>query len=468
MILNFINRNEELEFLKERYKRKNFEFFVVYGRRRVGKTELIKNFLKDKKAIYFLCDKSGTVRNIERFKKKIAEYLNEPIIASNDIEEVFSYFVKKIDERVILVFDEFSYLLEKDDAIPSIFQVICDELLKGKNIFLILCGSSISMMESGVLSSKSPLYGRKTGHIKLFPVRFKYFKDFFPDNPIEKNIEFYSILEGVPFYLEKFSDKKSVFDNVKEQILDKRGGLYEEVEFLLREELREPDVYKTILAAIASGKTKVVDIANKSGIKVQDINKYLKVLIRLGIIKKEKVITEKKDKRSLYLIDDNFFNFYFSFAEPYKSDLEIGELKNIKNKFERDFSTYVGRRFEKLIREEIVRKAELIEIERIGRWWGKIPNAPKGENECEIDIVALNEKNKEIIFGECKWEEKVNANSILNALIKKADCVDWNKGKRKEFYAVFAKSFSNKVDEFDGKNVHCFDLEDIGKILIKK
>jgi len=242
MILKFINRNEELEFLEERYRRKNFEFFVIYGRRRVGKTELIKNFLKDKKNIYFLSDKSGTERNVERFKKKIAEYFNEPVIATNDIEEVFSYFVERIDEKVVIVFDEFSYLLEKDDAISSIFQVICDELLKGKNIFLILCGSSISMMESEALSSKSPLYGRKTGHIKLIPIRFRYFKDFFPNNKIEKNIEFYAILDGIPFYLEKFSDKKSVFENIKEQILDKKGGLYEEVEFLLKEELREPDI----------------------------------------------------------------------------------------------------------------------------------------------------------------------------------------------------------------------------------
>lgn len=203
------------------------------------------------------------------------------------------------------MFDEFSYLIEKDPSIPSLFQVVCDEILKNENLFLILCGSSISMIEERVLSCKSPLYGRKTAHIKATPISFKYFSEFFPSNTIEKNIEFYAILDGIPFYLEKFSDIKTTLENVKEQIWSKKGRLYEEVDFLLREELREPDVYKTILDAIASGKTKVVDIANKSKIKVQDLDKYLKKLIKLGFIKKEIPITKTKSKKSIYLINDN-------------------------------------------------------------------------------------------------------------------------------------------------------------------
>jgi len=467
MIRQFIDRNEELGFLEERYKNKNFEFFVIYGRRRVGKTELIKNFLKDKSHLYFLCDKSGTERNAERFKKKAAEYLNEPIIETNDFEEIFSYFAKKISKRTIVVFDEFSYLIEKDDAIPSVFQVICDEFLKNSKVMLVLCGSSISMMEKGVLSHKSPLYGRKTGHIKVAPINFRYFSDFFPSNSIEKNIEFYAILDGVPFYMEKFSDKKSVFENVLEQILDKRGGLYEEIDFLLREELREPDVYKTIIAAIASGKTKVVDIANKSNIKVQDIDKYLKVLIRLGIVKKEILVTEIKTKKSLYSIDDNFFNFSFIFAEPYKSDMEIGEINNIKNKLDIGFSSYVGRKFEKLIRDDILKMMGIMQIEKIGRWWGNLrENGIK--KSIEIDIVALNEEKKEILFGECKWKDKVNALSVVNELSEKAKHVDWNLTARGESYAIFAKSFSKRINEFEGRRVHCFDLHDIELALKRK
>lgn len=468
MILKFINRDEEINFLKERFDKKSFEFFVIYGRRRVGKTELIKTFLKNKSHIYLLCDKSGTKRNLYRFKKKIAEYLNEPIIATNDIEEIFSYLIKKIKNRLIIVFDEFSYLMEKDLAIASLFQVICDEILKNKNVFLILCGSSVSMMEEGVLSNKSPLYGRKTAHIKVDPINFRYFHEFFPKNSIEKNIEFYAILDSVPFYLEKFSDKKTALENIKEQIWSKKGKLYEEIDFLLKEELREPDVYKTILDAIASGKTKVVDIANKSKIKVQDIDKYLKVLIRLGIIKKEIPVTEIKSKKSIYLIDDNFFNFCFLFSEPHKSDLEIGEIENAEAKFKVNFRSFVGRKFEKLIREGILKKTNIMQIQKIGKWWGHY-REDKERKSIEIDVVALNEQTKEISFVECKWQNRVDAGKVLAELLKKAEYVEWpNKGdkeKRKEYFAIFAKSFSKKISEFKGKKVYLFDLKDIEKIL---
>ncbi|MEW5760774.1 MAG: ATP-binding protein [Candidatus Thermoplasmatota archaeon] len=459
MILNFIDRKEELELLNEKYRMRGFDFIVIYGRRRIGKTELIKQFIKDKPHIYFLCDKGGTKRNIFRFKKKIAEFLNEPVLATEDLEEIFEYLTRKIDKKLIIVFDEFSYLVEKDAAVPSLFQVIVDEILNKKNIMLVLCGSSISMMEKGVLSYKSPLYGRKTAHIKLSQISFKYHKDFFPQHNTHKNIEVYSVVGGIPFYLEKFSGKKSLTENIKEQILGKKGGLYDEVYFLLREELREPDVYKAILEAIASGSTKVVEIANKSKIKVQDIDKYLKVLISLGIIKKENPITEKKSKKTIYTVDDNFFNFYFKFVEPYKSDIEVGELSNVEKKLRDDLNKYIGSNFEKLIREEIIRKLNIFQIQRVGRWWGHYREKDE-RKEAEIDIVALNEDTREILFCECKWQKNVNAEKILSDIKRKACFVNW-KSKR-GYYAIFAKSFSKRT-----KEAFCFDIEDIEKIMMK-
>lgn len=460
MNLNFINRTEELELLNERYKRKKFEFLVIYGRRRIGKTELIKQFVKDKAHIYFLCDKGGTARNIFRFKRKIAEFLNEPILATDELEEIFEYLTQKIqktNDKLIIVFDEFSYLVEKDPAVPSFFQVIIDEILSKTNIMLILCGSSISMMEKGVLSYKSPLYGRKTAHIKLSQINFKYFTEFFPKNDTNKNIEFYSVLGGIPFYLEKFSDKKSLIENVIEQIFSKNGELYEEVYFLLKEELREPDVYKAILEAIAIGNTKVVDIANKSKIKVQDMDKYLKILINLGIVKKEIPITEKKSKKTIYTIDDNFFNCYFKFVEPYKSDIELGELSNVEKKLRTNLNAYLGNQFEKLIRAELIQKLNIFQVQKIGRWWGhyRLNNV---RTEIEIDIVALNENTREILFCECKWQENVDPEKILNALKKKASFVEWK--RKKEYFAIFAKSFSYKT-----KNAFCYDIKNIEKIM---
>ena len=173
MFLKFINRKEELGFLRKRYKQSNYELIVIYGRRRVGKTELIKHFIQDHPSLYFLCDKGGTAKNISRFKERIAQLLDEPVIQSEDLEEIFSYLAKK--KRIIFVFDEFSYLVDRDKSIPSVFQRVVDEVCRKHNLFVILCGSSMSMMEKGVLSYKSPLYGRKTAHIKLQPISLAYF-----------------------------------------------------------------------------------------------------------------------------------------------------------------------------------------------------------------------------------------------------------------------------------------------------
>lgn len=466
MNLKFIDREEELTFLEGRYIKKGFEFFVIYGRRRIGKTELIKQFIKDKPHIYLLCDKSGTERNIYRFKRKIAEYFNEPIIETNDLEEIFSYLIKKTNgKKIAIVFDEFSYLVEKDSAIPSLFQAVVDEILKETSSFLILCGSSISMMEKGVLSSKSALYGRKTAHIKLKNIPFSSFHEFFPSNSIEKNVEFYTVLGGVPFYLERFTDKKTTSDNIRGQIFDKKGHLYEEIDFLLKEELREPDVYKSILTALASGQTKVVDIANTSRIKVHDIDKYLKVLIRLGIIKKENPIDKIKSKKTTYSIDDNFFSFSFLFSEPYKSNLEIGEIKVAEEKLQQNFNTFVGRIFEKLIREEILQKLGVMSPQKIGRWWGHYREKETNiRKEIEIDIVALNETTKEILFGECKWKNNVDGDQILKNLKEKIKYFELsNKLKISEkYYIILAKSFKKKNME---KNAYYFDLNDLGRIL---
>jgi len=460
MFLNFVNRDAELDHLNKAHAENGFHFIVIYGRRRVGKTELIKHFIEGKNAIYFLCDKSGTANNIARFKKKMSEYLDEPIIETNDPEEIFSYFARKAGPKTILVFDEFTYLIEKDDSIPSVFQVVVDEVLKDTDTTLVLCGSSISMMIEGVLAHKSPLYGRKTGHIYLLPMQFTHVKKFFPSNPIEENVRVYSVLGGIPFYLAKFSDGLSALENVKAQILDKNGALYEETDFLLREELREPDVYKTMIHAVASGATRVTDIAGKCRMDPHDLDRYLKVLIRLGIVKKECPVTEKKSKKTIYVIDDNFFAFWFRFCEPRKADLEIGDTTAIENALQKDFNAFVGKAFEKIVREEMLRKLCPGMFAETGRWWGH--NREGGQRkEMEIDIVGLNKEKSEAAFFECKWKEleRGEARKVLTALKQKAAYVEWQNHGRRETYGIIAKKISGK-EELRKEGFLAFDLED--------
>jgi len=466
MSLIFIDRKEELTFLQERYEKNGFEFFVIYGRRRIGKTELIKQFITDKPHLYFLCDKSGTERNIHRLKRKIAEYLKEPPLETNQLEDLLSYLIKKIhNKRLILVLDEFSYLVEKDSTVPSQFQLVVDEILKETNIFLILCGSSISMMEKGVLSAKSALYGRKTAHIKVDSLPFTSFQEFFPSNSFEKNVEFYATLGAVPFYLEKFTDRKTTFDNIKEHLFDKKGKLYEEIDFLLKEELREPDVYKNILTALAAGQNKVVEIANIAGIKVHDIDKYLKVLIRLGIIRKETPIDTVKSKKTIYSITDNFFSFSFLFSEPFKSNLEIGETQYAEEKLQLNFPSYIGRRFESLVRDELLKKLPIFTAQKTGRWWGHYRDQTSNiRKEVEIDIVALNTSTQQILFGECKWKNNIDGPLVLKNLQLKTQYFEWLRKHQnwEKHYLVIAKSFQKKTS---AENVHYVDMKDMEKLL---
>ena len=453
----FIDRKDELELLEERYRQHSFDFIVIYGRRRIGKTELIKNFVKDKPHIYMLCNKAGTASNVSRFKKEVAKFLREPEIASVDIEEIFSYLVPKAKDKIVVILDEFSYLVEKDDSVPSIFQGVVDEVLKDKNMILIICGSSISMMES-LLGYKNPLYGRKTGHLRLDFLNFSYFKEFFPSYNIEENIRIYAILGGVPFYLDKFDSNISALENAKKEILSKKGRLYEEVDFLLREEMREPDIYKSILSAIAQGNAKVAEIATKTGIKASDMDRYLKILMMLGIIRKEIPVTEKKSKKTLYTIDDNFFDFYSCFFDPFRSDIELGEMRNLEEALKKNFNAYTGKKFENLIRKEAIRRISTFPVSRVGRWWG-FYRKNEQRKELEIDIVALNEQTREILFCECKWQDKVNSEKLYEELKEKAKFVNWNNKNRKEHYAVVARSFSVRT-----KHAMCVDLKELDKI----
>lgn len=443
MFLNFIGRRIEQSDLKKRYDSDEFEFIVIYGRRRIGKTTLIKKFLDGRDGFYFLCDKSGTVRNAARFKQKAARFLDEPPIESNDLYDIFENLTRKYEKRAVIVLDEFSYLVEKDDSIPSIFQNIIDETLVHSKFMLILCGSSLSMMERGVLSYKSPLYGRKTGHIRLGELSFSDMPEFYQGNTLIENVKFHSVVGGVPHYLEKFSDSRDIYENVREEILSKTGRLYEEVEFLLREEFREPDIYKTILSAIANGCTRVVEIANRASIPANNLPKYLRPLLSLGVIKKEYSVLDTRKKKPRYYIADNMINFWFTFSEPFKSELEVMELDPPVEYLMSNFNTYVGKRFEEMVRVQLLRKIIPFSISRMGRLW---------YGGTEIDAVAMDNNGNRIAFIEIKFRDKVDAVRLKRALETKVEKLPI--ARKNVVYFFVAKSFSRKIDG-------CFTLADL-------
>lgn len=459
----FINRKKELEFLGRAYPSRERQLIVIYGRRRAGKTFLITFFAKGKPHIYFLADKRGTESNVRRFAEKCGEYFKEPPPAAEDFAGVFKYLKNRIGEKPFIVaIDEFSYLVEKDSAIPSVFQRAWDEELAAAGICLILCGSSISMMEEGVLSHKSPLYGRRTGHWKVLPMRFRDAMKFFPGAGIEKSIELYSVFGGIPSYLAKADPEKSIEENMGERILKKGSPLYEEPEMLMREELRDPSTYLSIMEAMASN-SKITDIANKAGIKATDLPKYMAVLKKIELAERMVPVTEPKSRKALYGIKDNLFLFWFKFAFPRKSELEEGRHGDVLRRAVAGFSQHAARAFEDVCRQALEESPETSGYEKPGKWWGAYSHM--GERKtAEIDVVALNGQKKEILLGECKWSEKVDAPAILAELKKKAELVEWNRGKRKEKYAIFAKSFGRRTDE---EGVLLFDLKDLEKVFMK-
>ena len=460
MEIKFINREDELTFLEDIYSQKGMKVIILYGRRRVGKTEIIKTFLKGKDSLYFLADKRGTELNAQRFAREAAQYFQDVPPDVHNFDDVFIYIVKRRPSLVVAI-DEFSYLVERDETIPSVFQLIVDEVLKG-DYLLVLCGSSISMMEKDTLSYRSPLYGRRTGQWLVNPLKFGDVLKFFSHYTFSQVIEAFSVVGNIPAYIIKLDDSKSVFENIQEKILKKGTFLYEEVEFLLRGELRDPSRYSSILEAVGGGATKLTEISHKSHVSTKDLPKYLKVLQNLHLTERIRPVTEKRGKKTIYRISDQFFHFWFRFVHQNISYLESGNTDYIMGLIKRDFNSFVGLSFEKICKEalhELNNQRGLpFLFSTLGTWWGYYRDEQR-RKEVEIDGVGLNEGTRDILFAECKWKDNVNAEKVLDELKEKSKYVNWFNKTRKEHFVIFGKSFSDRTED-----CLCFDIKDLENI----
>lgn len=436
--MKFIDRERELGALKMFWEEKHAQLIVIYGKRRVGKTELIKQFIREKPHIYFLAQKINEYENLKLLGESVGEFFDDEILRRKGFENwkwVFEYLRKNVKKRIVLVIDEFPYLSEANKGISSIFQGGWDEYLKNTPVFLILCGSSISMMEDEVLSYKAPLYGRRTGQIFLKPFSSFEVKKFYPNTSFERCLGLYSIAGGNPSYLKIFNPKLSLEANIKKNILQPEAFLYNEIEFILREELREPRNYFAILKAIALGKNKISEIVNETGLPKGILHKYLFILEDIHIIQKEVPITEKnplKSRKGIYKLQDQFFKFWFKYILPNKGNIEEGRVDFVLKKIKEDFNLIVSENYENVAKEVIKNhESRLFPINKIGRWWDR--------NE-EIDIVALNEEENKILFCEVKWSNKPVGVDIYDSLKRKSLKVELHKDKRNEYFCLFSKS----------------------------
>lgn len=433
--MKFYNRKNEIKALENWWIEKASHLVVIYGKRRVGKTALCLEFIKNKQNVYYLSEKLDAKIQLKKLSQQIGNFFKDDYTAKYGIEdwEQFFKYIASRKKKFVLIVDEFPYLIEAESAIPSIFQKGWDLYLSKSPIFLILCGSSIGMMEKHVLTYKAPLYGRRTGQILVKPFSFLDLEKLFPKHSFENRLLIYSIAGGTITYLKYFLKEKDIWQVVEQNILKKEQFLYQEVDFLLKEELREPRNYFSILLSLALGKRKLSEIINDTGFDKSTLSAYLAILNQLSIVEKEVPITEKipeKSRKGLYQISDNFFQFWFRYILRYRRLLEQDRTKEVLKIIKLTVGELLSRNYEK-VAQEILKKEFKMKFQYIGRWWHK---------DEEIDLVAINPETNEIIFGEIKWSNKKIGTNIYKDLKRKAQLVEWRKNKRKEYYILFSKS----------------------------
>lgn len=419
----FIGREKELNALEKLYVSNKFEFVVIYGRRRVGKTALINKFLDDKKAIYFMGVESNTKQNLENFSKSIIEYDSgiETETSFLSFQAALEYVFKLSQkERLILTIDEFPYVARSSKSLSSTLQLLIDKYKDSSKLMLILCGSSISYMEDHVLAYKAPLYGRRTAQMKIMPFDFEETCHYFKKFSNEEKALIYGIVGGTPQYLMQMDDTLSVEDNIKNTFLNPISFLYEEPINLLKQEVREPAIYTAIITAIAKGASRMSEISNQINENTNVCSAYIKTLMNLGIIQKETPYGEKASHKAIYSIEDNMFRFWYRFVLENNSIIARGATDLVYKRIEPKLSDYMGKIFEDICKQylwkQLLTNKCPVEFTSLGRWWG---NEPIEKCQTEIDIMGEQDKNT-ALFAECKWtNEKVNQ-SVLETLVKRS------------------------------------------------
>lgn len=460
----FYCRDKELKKLNKLYSGSRFEYIVIYGRRRVGKTALINEFCKDKPVIYFSALSATEQENLRALSRAIQTY-KDPESAVVPEFQSFDDALEEIgriakQERIVFVIDEYPYLAKSKPSISSMFQHLIDHVWAESKLYLIMCGSSMSFMENQVLGYESPLFGRRTSQFKIEPLSYKDTAVFNPDLSYEDSAYIYGITGGVPHYINKLDVRGDLNEALLENLFDRSCYLFEEPENLLKQELREPAVYNSIITAIAEGASRLNEIVTKTGVESGPCMKYLKVLMDLGIIKKETPLTEKKGRKTIYLLADNFFRFWYRFVPQNIAAINSGRIeRTYQTAVRSQLPDYMGLVFEQMCRDYLLYYAENlpIELSQIGQWWGTDSKAKK---EVQIDIVASSVDEKEFIIGSCKFRNKQIGVDELELLRHYAQV--FGKGSSYHFYIFSKGGFTQGLQEMaEKKEVTLVTLQEL-------
>lgn len=434
----FFGRENELNTLNRLYNSNKFEFAVIYGRRRVGKTALINEFTKDKDTIFFTGVETNQKQNLENFSRCIMEYnIGVPVDTSFPSFQAALEYVFELakTKRIVLVIDEYPYVARASKSLASTLQLLIDKNKDDSKLLLILCGSSMSYMEDHVLAYKAPLYGRRTAQLKIRPFDFFEACNYFTKlSSIDKALA-YGIVGGTPQYLMQLDENLSIEENIKNTHLNPASSIFEEPNNLLKQEVREPAIYNAVITAIATGSSKMNEISNKIDEETSVCASYIKNLITLGIVKKESPYGEKSSRKTIYSIEDNMFRFWYRFVPENTSLISRGATDLAYRRIAPEISSYMGSVFEDICKQYLwklllERRCE-VDFSDLGRWWG---TNPKTKTQEEIDIMGTDKDAA--LFGECKWTNEKVDRGVLETLVERSTLFHY---KKKHFY-IFAKN----------------------------
>ncbi len=456
----FIGRERELATLEKLYSSDAFEMPVVYGRRRVGKTKLLTEFISGKRAIYFQARRTNAQANLEMISRAIlAEYGTELSLPSFESFDAAFNAVLEIShqQRLVLVIDEYPYLAQSFPEISSMLQERIDhEFKEGSKLMLVLCGSSLSFMEEQVLGYQSPLYGRRTAQLRIEPLDFFETRSFWPAMPQEDAAVLYGVTNGVPAYVEMVNGQASALENIKELLLRPEGYLYEEPSNLLLQECRSPEQYDAIIQAIACGRSRLNEIASMAKAPESNTRAFLRKLESIGIVKREHPFGNDSSKKTIYALSDSMFSFWYRFVPRNMGLIENGMPDLALERIEPKIPEFMGPIFEKICMQWIVREARRGAIEvapaQMGRWWG---TDPRTKTQEEIDIV-VDDGDSRMLLAECKWRNEPTGADVAKKLVDRSVLV----GHGSKTLMVFSKAgFTQGCKEYaDSQGIRLVDF----------
>lgn len=442
LIMRFIGRERELEFLEDQWNKTGASFVPIYGKRRVGKSRLIVEFIQGKDHAYHLANQESANEQVNSFKGSLSQALDDKYLRDNyfgDWKQLFRYLEKNIpkDKKIVLAIDEVTYIIKRDPSFPSNLQNFWDTFLKDTEIMLILCGSLIGLMKESILEYSSPLYGRRSGQIHLKPLKASELGVLIKDR--DKLVRLYSVMGGVPRYYELI-DMGEDFSEIVDKILSPESAFFEEGIFLMGQEFKELGNYNSILKSMSRGNTELSDIANDIGIESRKLSNYMDNLYAVGMIRKEKPVTntQKRYRGYRYHIKDNFLDFWFKFIFPNRGQIEERVLSY--HDISDELNHFTAKKFEDICKQEMAKG-----YGKVGTWW---------HDGQEIDLVGLDERERTIGFAECKWTNEPVGKAVYHSLKEKSRSVRWHEDRTEKFYIFSRSGFTDELKETEDVVLH--------------